>query len=876
MERTLHIVGRNSSEIFLLRYPRSLLNFCDFDFTNFAEKAIELCDEALKTGELDFDEVTELRDSIKGAHAYIEHNIRTVYDKIVIDCWIDYVCRRDSVGTAGLWNRFIACKTAFEKAVFVRLCEYRYNKAINEWLNLVRVQDYAQSKVLFLFPQDISSVEEAAARRNYFDLMLSVTAGEMGCRVEDLGVTKVFSVGRLPTAPFMFPTISKELVKNLVSDYDDSEDYSENDSYESQADQIAMDAFAHMKAGLDDEAAGRNVTRRELKSSPIKVYMPYGLKAVIDLEIDALIESGGWLSRCKRCGRYFVRDNEHSEEYCSLYAGPGKKTCLEIYQMENPKTRISPEMEEECAEITDEVYGRVGNGLLSLKEYESWKKYLEALKQKVNNNEIPVKELSDFINYSRSMDISKSQPVEIPKKEEPKEEPQQQIQQPQDPSQPKERVVKPFVPERISRSDINGKQSAAAIPFKEEEEAEPEEKRTKNDGFFTSPSVERRKSIAHIIRAEKMINNVNSNRRNAGLPAGAEAVSLPDFSANGRRGEGFGAETIPAYRPPEFMQFPAKQPEPQFEQVQNNFKENEEVNSAFHVANESEVRMEEKYVSDYPEETEQWVRPNSWQNRSLSKRKPKQPEPEPEVREYRQPSWDFSEREERRYDEGGYRESEEKADYNNYSGREEFVEEPEIIPTEQKPVQQPETPKPKVIRKNAAAITAYGRAAGKVFASLPGFNRTIRPEPEEAEKEPFKDIGSIFDVLERSETDMSGEVKPISAKEITEEPKRMKASKESEEINKSVPERQTEELPEQNYKDLTNDSIENKSVALKSDEVPSGIWRNDRRLFGSEQTDSEFNMLKEKKRGSRSSKTQRLFNAIMREPEDNPTIRKKR
>jgi len=439
LERVLNLAGKNSSEIFQLRYPYSLLTFCDYDLSYFAENAIAVCDEALRSGTLDADRATDLRNSLKNMHVWIEHNLRTVYDKIVLDCWIDYVCRRDNIGTAALWNRFIDCKTTFEKAVFVRLCEYRYNKGINEWLNLVRVQDYAKSKVYFLFSREISGVEEANARRNYFDLMFSVTARELGCRLEDLGVTQVFSTGRVPSAPFMYPNISKDIIKNLLPDFDYNDDYSDIGSYECLSDQIAMDAFSHMKAGLAQELSSYNMSRSAMEHTPMRVYMPCGLKAVVDLEIDALIESGGWLTRCKRCGRYFVRDGEHTEEYCSLPV-PNGKTCLELYEMEHPRSLVTPEAEKLCSEITDEMYGRVASGSMSLKEYESWKQYLEAMKGKVNNGEIPPEDLTAFVNYSRTMDITRSNPVsEVPKRE---------------PERSQGRVVKPFVPERISRSDL--------------------------------------------------------------------------------------------------------------------------------------------------------------------------------------------------------------------------------------------------------------------------------------------------------------------------------------------------------------------------------------------------------------------------------------
>ena len=53
MERVLNLAGKNSSEIFQLRYPFSLLTFCDYDLSYFAENAVAVCDEALHSGELD-------------------------------------------------------------------------------------------------------------------------------------------------------------------------------------------------------------------------------------------------------------------------------------------------------------------------------------------------------------------------------------------------------------------------------------------------------------------------------------------------------------------------------------------------------------------------------------------------------------------------------------------------------------------------------------------------------------------------------------------------------------------------------------------------------------------------------------------------------
>lgn len=766
MERVLNLAGKNSSEIFQLRYPFSLLTFCDYDLSYFAENAVAVCDEALHSGELDTDRVTDLRNSLRNMHVYIEHNLRTVYDKIVLDCWIDYICRRDNIGTSGLWNRFIDCKTPFEKSVFVRLCEYRYNKGINEWLNLVRVQDYAKNKVYFLFSKELSGVEEASARRNYFDLMFSVTARELGCRLEDLGVTQVFSAGRAPSAPFMYPSISKDIVKNLLSDFDYSDDYSDIGSYEALSDQIAMDAFSHMKSGLQQELSSYNMSRPAMESAPGKIYMPCGLKAAVDLEIDALLESGGWLARCKRCGRYYVKDSEYTEDYCSL---PGKgRTCLEIYEAEHPRTRVTPEMERECREIMDEMYDRVTTGTLSLKEYEGWRLYLEAMKGKVNNGEIQPDDLTAFIAYSRSMDISRSNPVVEVRKPEPEHH---------------ERVVKPFVPERISRSDI-GKLTEPA-----EEPVAVQEPPQRREGFFTSPSVERQKSqgraVSHIIRAD----SPRVEPQPYQMPL-SENPSERGFSAFSER------------------------PEPARREV-------------------AESAPERGFSTFYE-------RPES-ERREVAESAPEQ-------------------------------------GFTPFEATAETIDEPikePVVESTPEPVPEAPKPAPRVIRKNAAAISAYGKMAGTAVRADSAFEAVSRPEPVEPAPEPatepakedaaqsgdpFWEIGSIFDVLEQSENDMSREQRRA---EPAPEP-----SPEQERIPEHEPDN-----PEPKHSTKKRKSTAN--PYQEPHEVPSGIWTEDRHLYDDQPTTTheELNMLKDKKR--RSSKTQRLFDAIMKEPDDNPNFRKR-
>lgn len=872
MERTLKLIGKTSNEIFLLRYPTTLLDFCDFDLSIFAKDSIELCNDALKSGVLDADRVTDLKKDIQNLHCYVRNNIRTIYEKVVLDCWIDYVCKRDNIGEGALWNRYVNCKTAFEKTVFARLCDFRYNRDINQWLNIIRVQDYARTKVNFVFTETVRSAGEVAARRNYFDLAFSVTAREMGCRLEDLGVTKIFAVGRTPSSPFMFPNISKEIVRDVLADFDYSEDYSDIEEYEGISDQIAMDAFSRMKEGLPQDLSNYNIVRGKMENYPDKIYMPCGLKAVIDLEIDTIIENGAWLAKCKRCGRYFMKDNDHPEDYCSRYI-PNGKTCLELWEEENPKPKMTSDLEKRCEEVTNEMYQRVDK-TMSVKEYDYWHNYLTAMKQKVDNGEIAPEELENFLNYSLEVDITRSHPiVEVPKKE---------------PEPPKKGVVKPFVPERISRSDI--KQNISQV--------DSEEERVLKEGFFTSPSKERRKNeqprISHIIRGGE-----SSESHGKPDPAGFQPFGSPVIQPQTRSVSQSAAQSQSISQSP--AQSQSKSQPQQRSEVRSSVIErsSEKKRSPFEELQRLEGQLQEENRRIRPEHSstrplEQsdndrnafGAQPTKYYRRSFAEEdldesdRYGQREPMRDITRYSEPS------ELRRSEpQNDFTQINEPQSYaqrehltRSYAGEQSdaprrvrqfeptFTDEtsdtrynPDAEPVSQPAqLEPPSPPKPKVIRKNAAAISAYGKMAGtatapelEIVSEPPIMDLTdIAPEPRTAEPrqptvlddDPFKDIGSIFDVLEQSENDMGGG----SRRE------RPRGGEAVDHGDKPLP----------------------KAITKKN--APSGIWTEDRGLYEESPEppeQSELDMLKEKKHG-KSNKTKHLYDAIMREPNDNPNFRR--
>ena len=805
MDRALKLVGKTSSEIFVLRYPTTLVDFCEYDFSYFAKHSIELCNESLKSGTEDIDRISELRREIQNAHCFIEHNIRTIYDKIVLDCWIDYVCRRDKINVNVMWNRFIRCKTDFEKAVFSRLCDFRYNRAINEWLNVVRVQDYARVKSEFIFVDGITNIEEAIARRNYFDLAFSVTAREMGCRIEDLGVTKTFSAGRVPTAPFLFPTVAKEIVHNVLSDFDYSEDYSGIGDYSEISDQIAMDAFFRMKEGLPQDGSNYNIMHGKMDAFQEKIYMPCSLKAAVDLEIDAIIENGAWLARCRRCGRYFLRDKDHLQEYCTRIVPNNGKTCLEIWEEEHPKKpAIDEALERKCREVNEKMFARVDK-TLSGREYNYWYSYLEAMKRKVLNGEISPEELENFLVYSLDVDITKSTPIlEVPKKE------------PEPPAYPKERVVKPFVPERISRD---------AIP--QPVETDPEDERVLKEGFFTSPSKERKKNekpqISHIIRNGESLGEESYTKN-------PDPAGFQPFDA--------AAQAVPVRTPPKNAEPPQRAPEKpeKKERKRDPYEDLKRLEERL----EEEKQLRRELADQIARQREQDEEEEARKNAQKLLNEPTGFVEDFPVKSAEEPFAPLY--------------PDEEPPFPIYDDIPEEMK-PPVRPRRSEPkspeVAEPPKPKPKVIRKNAAAISAYGKVSGapvvtEAEASIAAARENRRSiEADLIDEEPFKDIGSIFDVLEQSEGGGTSGRRTRSRRAET-----------------GAGEQPTE-LPQR----------------VTRDNAPSGIWTEERGLFkGSESSDepeqSELDMLKSKKHG-KSNKTRRLYDVIMREPDDNPNFRKK-
>lgn len=471
MNRQLNITGKNSSEIYTLLYPNNLINFCKYDFTLFLNHCTDLCRLANRTGEYSVDDVYSIRNSISGCHKYYEQNMRTKFEKIVIDCWIEYLCRQNDVSTGGLWQSFMRCKNDFEKAVFARLSEYRHNRAINEWVNLLKLQEYAQRKVDFVFGTNITSAAEAGCRANYFDLMFNVAANEQGFPVDEIGSSNVYSIGRVPNSPFVLTNAAREIMRNVLNDMEYSDRTYKSKSNPDLSDRTAMDAFSVIKAYIPDKNDSLvNTIIKSMSGSPQHVYIPSSFKAVIDLEIDATIESGGFIRKCPRCGEFYLKDSEYPYDYCNRMQKDGS-ICIEVMNSGKETPVITTEESEPAFTVIEPINEPLDKAYVNEKlevlykemaqrvnidmtqrDFSMWYQAELRLKEQLLIGSAGEDELERFIELSRGDEFASKKKAPLPPP--PKQEEEVEFTE-------SGKEVKKFVFERVERPVQQPKQSLA-------------------------------------------------------------------------------------------------------------------------------------------------------------------------------------------------------------------------------------------------------------------------------------------------------------------------------------------------------------------------------------------------------------------------------
>jgi hypothetical protein len=411
MKYRINVTGKSMNEVYGIVFPDNLLRFIRYDFTAFSEKCVELCRASMKLGAVNRDEVSNLRSTIVACHKYFEKNLHGIFEKIVLDHWIEYICRQNEISFSTLWSSFMPCRNNFEKVLFARLCEYRYNSAINQWVNLLKIQDYAIKKVDFIFGKKLDNRGVAVAKAGYFDLLFNVAANEMG--YGELSANKVYSGLRTPNSPFVMSGISREIMRNVLSgvNFEDGEEIGAElgvNRKEYTSDKAAMEAFSVIRSIIPEEPDSIiNTIMKSISHTPQRVYIPESFKAVIDLEIDALLESGAVVQKCGRCLEYYLKDENYNHDYCSRIEGG--RTCLGIMDdkmsalKESAKGQVDPAvLHSRCEQLYKEMAERV-NVDINQRDFSDWYKYMALIRENVISGSADMDDFENFVEYSRSI-----------------------------------------------------------------------------------------------------------------------------------------------------------------------------------------------------------------------------------------------------------------------------------------------------------------------------------------------------------------------------------------------------------------------------------------------------------------------------------------
>lgn len=403
---SINFITSNSSGFHKLELSKSLLHFVEYDFTYFWEQTIDFGSTCKKTGRFEVEQLSILRNLIVKCHPYYEAKINTEFSEIALDCIIEYICRTRNIGLESLWVECISPANAYQKAIFQRVSRYKTKKAMNEWVSIIRAQQYAKAKLDFIFEGKICSVAELCSRSKYFDLAYSVCATETGYPMDSLPSVERFELTQIPGAVFMINKASRDIYKRLENKLENAPQLSNNSINDNLRDSYAFDAFEYMKdlkrpSDLEMYSAIEN-----FRFMPEIVYKPNCFKAIIDFEFSKMLENGIILRKCENCGKYYNYDSEYKGNYCDRVNSSGK-TCRDLFENNENSTDkkdllINSSIEEKSNLIYQNLKNQVGKSLPE-SEFNDWSEYLKRLKSNVKTNNATSEELESFLNYTEKM-----------------------------------------------------------------------------------------------------------------------------------------------------------------------------------------------------------------------------------------------------------------------------------------------------------------------------------------------------------------------------------------------------------------------------------------------------------------------------------------
>lgn len=441
--RTVRFAVNDNVNFYKIELSKTLLHFAEFDFTYFWEQCLEAGKTARKTGRLPQNLVTNAKTITCRSHPYIEACIGTDFSEIVTDCIIEYICHSERIGLEELWARCISPKNPYESAIFRRISEYKTNRAMNRWTSIVRLQEYAKNKMEFIFgteePGINLSEDVVRARKEYFDLTISVAANELGCPAAALPSVKLCTPATLPNAAFAVGKVSKSIYRRFSDVLAEGRDLSAMEKRDCSGirDQLAMEAYSYVKNMTRPNDIEMNFALETIRENPAELYFPDSLKAALDLEFELMVKYGIYMRRCENCGRFFSAIDDNPR--CDRVNSSGK-TCRQQYEelvesitvearnafpqaaedtsersaeaptesidsipipppVRHEPVAVPPETEKRAQKLYNSLYKRLNRGI-DENEFKEWSQYLSNMKRNLKLGEATLKQYEEFLDYS--------------------------------------------------------------------------------------------------------------------------------------------------------------------------------------------------------------------------------------------------------------------------------------------------------------------------------------------------------------------------------------------------------------------------------------------------------------------------------------------
>jgi hypothetical protein len=276
-----------------LQLGQTLIRFTEFDSAFFKDQSLGAYRNSTPD---DFvDRTAHLKEYLHTCHPYCKALLNADFDKIALDCVVNEICLQEGIGLEALWVRSMARQDRLGQEIFRRITDYKTGRAINQWTNLIRMQSYAMSKMTYIYGGEEMDAATHRARKLYYDLMFMLTAAELGFGTDNLPRAEISSAPYLTQVGAVMKTAVNALtpvVKELTGGAAARTAMRGDECVRDQMAGIVINAMAGIKPPEDEDI---DLLARRYGGLSYPIYVPSGMKAVLDLEFDQMLEKGFYI-----------------------------------------------------------------------------------------------------------------------------------------------------------------------------------------------------------------------------------------------------------------------------------------------------------------------------------------------------------------------------------------------------------------------------------------------------------------------------------------------------------------------------------------------------------------------------------------------------